>query len=238
MRTSVGRACALALAAYLKRALSPDIVVTSHWPDPDKRLPARAVSVIPVGRRRRDDASTLWQARRSNITPTEIEIQWEFGGVIQPLQLDLWDRSEDGRDDIIAQLDDALYAGLAETLQEPNGPQTIVSDPVRDGVLVPMLGRFEGGVCDCWFEEPAIDDTPDAIQRGEYRATYLGEGRTAFTVTRTSPRLLDAEIKIQTTLEPPGDVPTAVIPFATVTLTPDDSTTPPSVTVTHGTSTT
>jgi hypothetical protein len=239
VRTSIGQACAVALAAWLRQSLTPDVEVTARWPNPDKRLAKRALSVVPVGRRTRNDAMTVWlTGERTNISPTQATVQYQLGGIMQPLQMDIWASSEDERDDVIAQLDDVMNAGLAATLNVKNSTQTVYSDPVRDGILLPLAAPFAGLCGDFWFDDVAIDDTPDAIQRAEYRATYLGEARAPYTVTRTVPRLLEGTIEIQTTLSPPATVPTTEIPYRTVTLSPDDSTTPPSVTVTYGTSTT
>lgn len=237
MRVSVGQAAANALALWLQQALTRDITVYSHWPEADVRLRRRVVSIVPVGRRIRSDAVGVYTTpQRTNISATQATVQFQLGGIIQPIQLDVWASSQDERDDAIAQLDDALCAGIPATLNVANSTQSITGDPMRDGLLLQMGDGFQGNYVDFWFDDASIDDDADAIQRTEYRAIFMGEARTAYTVTRTVPRLLDVELKVQVTQAP---VPPSLsaVPYDTTTLTPNAGP-PPTVRVTHGKSST
>lgn len=234
MRTSVGKASANALGAFLKQSFaqngSGDVTVYSRWPNgPD--LKGRVISIIPVGNRVRDDSyGTIEVANRVNLSATTAQIRFRQGDLTQPLQLDVWCRSDDGRDDILAQLDDILHQGLPQTLNVLNSLQTITGDPVNDELSLPLAVPFDGDFATYQFDEESIDDTPDSIQRCEYRATFLGQARMPYSFFRTVPRLIAATMKIQATATP-GVAGGPVGPFVTTTLNAGN---PP--TKTHGTS--
>lgn len=231
LRVSTGQAGALALASYLQGQLSSDIVILAKWPDAGTRKPKRMVTVVPVGRRQRLDVSQDKQIlSRVNVNATTAQLVIRVGAYIQPTQLDVWDNTYAGRDDIIDQLDDALTQGLMVTL--PNAG--VIDDPVRDGITIPLMVPYVGNV-DVWMDEPEIDDSPDSVQRSEYRATYFGEIRGDFARTRTVARMQSLTAKIQTSTYAPGTAP-AGTQYDTTTLAVNP-TPPPAVKITHGQST-
>lgn len=191
---SIGQAGCNALAAWLKVALTTDIFVSDQWPDPDITLQQRTISIIQVGQRQRLDViggvGDIDSSQTANESAVFARYAFRIGSYMQPAQLDIWATNTIDRDDAIAQLDRALNTGAADTI----GP-AVTDDPVRDGVLVPLLitDGYAGNV-DCWFDEPVIDDTPAAIQRGEYRATYVGQIRGAFSRLIGAPRLVQANL--------------------------------------------
>lgn len=194
MQTSVGQAAANSLATYLKSTLSSDIVVYSHWPK-GPSLPKRVVSIIPVGRRTRgDEYGTLEFVDQVNLSTLSATITIKLGEQTQPIQLDIWTDTFDGRDDVIAQLDQLLYQGPVTTMAVPYSTPGRNSDPVNDELVLPFdlsnsqsPSPFAGQTVAFQFDDAVIDDTPDSIQRDEYRATFLGEARMAKTVFRTVP---------------------------------------------------
>jgi hypothetical protein len=191
-RVSVGQAAANALTTWIQAQVSSDISCFPHWPEPSQ-LPPKAISVVPAGKRRRLDVTTNPIVdSRVNVDPNTAQVEFRVGSYIQPVQLDVWTTDQSDRDDIIDQLDEALTAGMALTLGG-----AVTDDPVRDGVLLPLLASdgYSGNV-DCWLDEPEVDDSPDAILRQEYRATYLGEVRGAFSVVRTVGRLVRPHLSI------------------------------------------
>jgi hypothetical protein len=234
-RASIGQAAANALAAWLQTQLDSDIVIAPRWPDPGKPLPAKAVTVIRVGTPSRVDVSCLALVSRVNISPTVVRSTWQFGSMTQALQLDLWATNDFDRDDMLAQLSDALTAGIEQTLCVGVDPNTvgITGDPVRDGVLVPFLAA-DGypGNADFCFDTPMVDDDPQSIQRKEYRATYHGEAQFAYVVTRDTPRILAATLKQKVHQ---GAVAPVGMLYDTTTVAPNP-TPPPAAKITHGTS--
>jgi|GEM_PF-2299977 hypothetical protein len=232
-RVSIGKACANALARWLKTSLTEDVRVFDHWPA-SSRLKGRAVTVVRVSTREKDDSFGFYQqSGRTNLSPKSASIAFKFGDITQPLQLDAWADSEDGRDDLIAQLDDVLWAGVPQTMNTPNGPQTFTGNPFRDGLLLQLEDGFEGNTVDIVFDDVHIHDDAESIERREYRATWTGPAVASYAVTRTVPRMVQAELKAEITEKPVVMPPSP--PYSTVTLTLNP-TPPPAVTVTLGTS--
>lgn len=183
-QVTVVQAAANALALWLIKSLTSDIKVLEKWPEPDTQLPPKAVTVLKVGKRSRIPLTQLSVANVKVIGNGPLaRVGYQIGSVEQPMQLDVWATSDAERDDILAQLDVALYAGIDQTLGLPG-------DPVRDGLLLPLLDGHDGNNCDYWFDEPQIDDTPDAVQRSEFRAILFGEARMALVVTPNEPTAL------------------------------------------------
>ena len=237
MQTSVSRAAAQALGKWLTQSLTGEIKVHDKWPAVGVQLKGRVVTIVPVGNRERGDSyGTVEIVSRTNISATQCQIVFQQGELSQPLQLDVWADSDVGRDDVLAQLDQVLHAGRAQTLNIQNSVQSVYSDPFSDELVLAFdpTGPFNGAYCSFLFDDVAIDDTPDSIQRAEYRATLLGSSKMPYMYIRTVPRLISATFEQQVT-EATVFPPTTVLPYDTVTLTANGTTTP---TVTHGKSTT
>jgi hypothetical protein len=188
MATTVQQAAANALAAFLEDQLE-DVEVLPRWPEPDQDLPDRAVSVLLAGRRQDEH----WQAEVVNVEGTGASrtFHWKVKAVEQPVQLDVWARYDAQRDDILAQLDDALHQGTATTLNAPFG------SPTRDGPLL-ALDADDGheGYVDFTFEGAFNNDTPDAHTRAEYRATINGAATMSLVVKTQHPLLQVAGLLI------------------------------------------
>ncbi len=240
-RTSTGQAAANALASYLTTQLGRDIRVLARWPQASTRAVVKDVTIVPVGSRRRVDMQMTAVTIASqpltvaNGIPTSTKSTIAIGQYEQNFQLDVWANSYDARDDIIDQLDDALTQGPSVTLGSVY--QGLQSDPVRDGVLV-ALSSADGytGIVDFLLDEFDQDDSPDSIQRSEYRATYSGWARGVFARQRAIPLLVQATLKEQV-YEAPAPPLLTQVPYMTATLSPN-ATPPPAVKVTRGTSTT
>lgn len=208
-QVSVGQAAATALARHLKAALSQDVTVLDRWPefngnifaaltpgDEDQRA---VVSVIKVGRRQRLSVVTVpKQADVTNLPDGRVLVAWPIGSVIQPVQIDVWAKTDDDRDDLVRQLDDALNVGTSAI---PGAP---TADPAADGVQAPLdpaaLGY--GGTVDYFLDEPEIDDSPESVQRSEYRATYFGEARAPLAKVVTASTLAAAMLTLGATTQP------------------------------------
>jgi len=212
-RVSAPQAACNALAAWLSRTMTPDITVIPRWPEPSVKLPPKAISIVRVGRKSRIDAAGIWQTSRTNVSATKAQVNFMVGAIEQPVQLDVWASVDLYRDDMLAQLDDVLYAGVNQTLGKPG-------NPVRDGLLLKLGDGFDGWV-DFWFDDVDMYDSPDSVQRSEFRATLNGTARMAYGVSATTPRLLSATFKAQSSEFSPA---TPGTPYDTTTITPSGRT--------------
>ena len=181
MNVSVEQAAINALAAWLARSLGSDTAVSTHWPEPSKKLPARAVTILRAGAPEEEPLDPIIVGRVATGPHTSL-FTWRLRALRQPLQLDIWARHHAVRDDLLARLDVALNAGMGATLGVVN------ADPVRHGVVVP-LGDGYAGTADCYFDRPEVFDTPDAALRSEFRATARGWAEVDLTVTAPSSRI-------------------------------------------------
>jgi hypothetical protein len=202
MRTSVSRAAVQALGKWLTQSLTKDVKVRDKWPAAGVPLKGRSITIVAVGNRERGDSyGTIEIANRVNISATQCKLRIRQGEVSQPLQLDVWCDSDVGRDDVVAQLDQVLHAGRAETLNVKNSVQTVTSDPFSDELTLAFdpTGDYAGDYCTFLFDDVGIDDTPDTIQRAEYRATLLGSSKMPYSYFKVVPRLINATFAQQVT---------------------------------------
>ena len=233
LSVSIGQAACNALAAWLRTALTSDVIVFERWPEASEDLfstgstPARAVvTIVRVGARTRLSVVSLPTIDAiSAIVAGQFTVTFRVGAFIQPVQLDVWAKTDDDRDDIIAQLDVALTAGVNATI--PSAPAG--DDPVRDGVLVAMnpSDGFAGNI-DFFLDEPAITDSPESVARSEYRATYFGEARGPFVRSVLVPPMLALKLKQQLYVGAP--IPGALYDATVLNANP---TPPPAYTITH-----
>lgn len=198
-RVSINQAAANVLTAYLKVQF-PDCSVESHWPSPNKPLTPAAITVIQAGSRLRIDSSNINVLSQAPATgPNKYTYLYEVCGIEQSYQLDVWAPYDTVRDDLIARLDDALSQGIGVTMppaQPPPGQLAQLSnyDPVRDGVLF-ALGDGWTGTVDFIFDDVSINDDPNVASENEYRATYVGVGRMAYTLAATGTRMAHIKFK-------------------------------------------
>lgn len=234
MRVSTGQAGANALGDWLRSQLDPAVKVKTKW-DTQKLPPRGVVTVVPVGRRRREDVHAPFDVlQRQDLvhtggpTPTT-KLVMRLGGYIQPMQLDVWCSTYDERDELIDLLDDALTASPLKTLGAYAVEENLTADPVRDGILLRLRPQdgYEGFV-DVLFDEPEIDDTPDAVQRSEFRATYFGTSRGDYTRVRIVPRLTRLSLQAAIYDSEINPSPLTLVTFS------QNPTPPPPVLITHG----
>jgi hypothetical protein len=183
VKVSVEQAAVNALASWLVRSLGSDVKVSTHWPEPSQKLPAKAVTILRAGAPDEEPLDPIVVARVDPGTspPTSL-FTWRLRALRQPLQLDVWARHAPARDDLLARLDEALNTGMGATLGALN------ADPFRHGVVVPLADGWTGAA-DCFFDRPEVNDTPDAATRSEYRATVRGWAEVDLTLTAPSARL-------------------------------------------------
>jgi hypothetical protein len=181
MKLTVEQAVVNALGSWLARSLGKSVAVSAQWPEPTKKLPPKAITILRTGSPDEEPLDPIVVAR-VDTGPHVSLFTWRMRALRQPLQLDVWARHHAARDELLAELDVALNAPMSATIGVSS------SDPVRHGVVVP-LGDGWTGMADCFFDRPEVSDTPDAAARGEYRATVRGWADVDLTVTAPSARL-------------------------------------------------
>ena len=192
MTVSIQQAAQNALALWLARELD-GVTLWDRWPEANVRLPAKAVSVLRAGARRDEALDPEPIARRDvDGAPGRAIFTWRMRACTQPLQLDVWAHSDVARDDLLSRLEPALNASKARSL-----PSLALAnaDPVEHGLTL-LLADGWSGFAAYWFDEPAITDTPDAVQRSEYRATYRGTAMMQLTIDAESARLARARLRV------------------------------------------
>ena len=181
MKVTVEQAAVSALGAWLARCLGSSVAVSTQWPEPTKKLSAKAVTILRAGPAQSEPLDPVIVGRTDTGPHTSL-FTWRMRALRQPLQLDVWARHHAARDALLAELDVALNAPMGATIGALN------AEPVRHGVVVP-LGDGWTGAADCFFDRPDVSDTPDAAARGEYRATLAGWAEVDLTVTAPSARI-------------------------------------------------
>ncbi len=176
MAVSIEQAAANALAAWLASQIGSDVAVEARWPDPEKPLPPKAVTVLLAGVYSDDYLQPELAVERPVDERGPLPIyRWRVLERTQPLQLDVWATYDVVRDDLKKRLDDALNMGNLP--YEPVGPGLVLD-----------LGDGWDGKADFIFDAGAITDSPNAVQVSEYRATFSGEARIVLTIDAPSPK--------------------------------------------------
>ncbi len=177
--TTVQQAAVNALAAWLTSELTGGITVNQMWPEETVPL-TRAVTILRAG----PPVDVLFdpivelEEDTDPPDPTKVKITVSYKARQQRLQLDIWDTTDVGRDDIAAQLENALNTGDAATVGY------LHSDPVRAGMLLQFLVQ-DGwvGTIDYEFDGCEVMDTPDSVQRSEFRGLVRGTADMKLTKT-------------------------------------------------------
>lgn len=203
-KVSIQQAASTSLATYIRLQLQSqglgDVVITDRWPD-IKQLPPRAVSVLLSGEMETDRCdqfsvnSRIVVGNTVKLTYTVQQFQCR-----QPMQLDLWATSLPSLDDLIFRHDDMLNVGTSSL------PGAFNEDPFGEGACL-LLGSQEAGgtqqlqwnsVVMFWFESFVVQNTPDARQRQEYRASARGQAHFVYTSDRVMNQLLSPTLKLKT----------------------------------------
>lgn len=188
----VQQAAINALASWLTTRLTgTGIEVRKRWTEPDRPLPAKAITIIPAGARQDELLDPVVISQSTDGITGVTTYVYRLRCVTQPLQLDVWSTYAPVRDDILALLDLHLNVGEAITLGIAG------RDVMRQGLLL-ALGDGWTGYADICFDSPSYFDTPDSVQVSEYRGTLRGEAVIDLTVTATAPKL--ATIQLRQTL--------------------------------------
>lgn len=228
-RISPGQIAATTLQTWLSSQLTGGIVVYDRWAEPSVQRGTKVIAVSKVGVRRSTDVipNEAELTTRVNLTSTTMQLVVPMGRYEQDLTLDCWVTNDVDREDMIAQLDDALNTGPGLSVPSSGG------DPFEYGVLLAIAVSGFSGFIDYSFDDPEITDDADSNQTNEYHLVYPGVARGVFSQVRTMTRLVAAQIKVKgydTTDPDPNQL------YETTTLSVNP-TPPPAVIVTHGTST-
>lgn len=208
MSDSAGQVTATTLAAWLNATLTGGIKAFDRWVEPTVHKQTRAITITTVGPRRRLDVKRYPSSRKTTtISNTQVQMVVAIGDIIQELQIEIWCKNDVDRQDTIFQLDTALNSGTGLSLGDP-----FTDDPWSDGLLLQIPDNPSGfvGFVDYDFEGPELYNGDDANQRGEYRATYLGEARSELQqnrvvskMTQQTLSLVVSELSIGDTSIPP-----------------------------------
>lgn len=175
---SIQQAALNSLATWLSSNITGGVQISSRWPSPDRALPAKAITVLPAGRAsdmpiERNLINQVDIALTNNTTGT-----WQVRSRRQPIQIDVWALTQPDRDDLLAQLDSALNAA--------ESPLGFDQDPAGSGLLLTIADGWVNSFADFSFDGPDADDTPESVQRSEYRGTVTGDVYVMLTVDRVS----------------------------------------------------
>ena len=183
---SIEQAAASALANYLSTVLNTDpiapVSVEQRWPDPEKPLPALAVTVLLIGDAQHQLVSTTEPVSSQELIPpdaTKKLYRWKVAEVTQPLQIDCWATYDVARDDLRARVEAALQAG-DQTEDWPTPPGLDLALLSADG--------WEG-TAEFIFQAFGNMDNPSSAAQSEWRATARGESRVALYIDAVSPRM-------------------------------------------------
>lgn len=165
-----------------------DLRVESRWPDPQKQLPPRAITVTRIGARRDvavygEDAECL--GKGADIDATTALYEWSVRACAQTMQIDIWAVDDFARDDLKARLDVVLNGGSTPTGTanvNPVGGSLLVDLPAEDG--------WDGARADIIFGDSEDTDSPETTATNEYRATVKGEAWFTLSIQAQSPKLL------------------------------------------------
>ena len=186
----VQQAAINALKTWLdSRLTGTGIEVRKRWTEPDTKLPAKCVTIIPAGPREDQILEPIVVSQSTTLGVTTYV--YRIGCSTLPLQLDVWATYAPTRDEVLSLLDAHLNVGEAITLGQ------LGRDVVRRGLLLP-LGDGWSGYADICFDTPSYFDTPDSAQVQEFRATYRGEAVIDLTVQATAAKI--AQIILRQTL--------------------------------------
>ena|ERR1700690_1371256 len=180
------------LCAYLSTVM-PDVVFESTWPDPEKSLPVKAITLIPAGPRNLVFMQSPQLISFTELFPPDPILKlyrYRIAECEQPFQMDVWSQFAADRDDMVARLDQYINVGFSEL------PGLTGVDPADQNISLAMADGWEGSNAYFTFDTVSYDDTPDQVTRREYRATYKGMGYFNLSTTASSSTI--AQINIQT----------------------------------------
>lgn len=179
------------------------VSVAQRWPDPEKTLPALAVTVLLAGDAKHDLTTTTEPVSSQELVPpdaTKKLYRWKVAEVTVPLQIDCWATFDVARDDLRARVEAALQGG-DQAEDWPTGPGLDLALLVADG--------WEGSA-EFIFQAFGNMDTPNAAQQSEWRATARGQAFVALYIDAVSPRM--AHITLQQKLNDGAVLSSTVAP--------------------------
>lgn len=188
MAVSIEQAAANAAVAYIRTKFT-GIPINTRWPKSD--FSGKAITLITAGARRDESIQT----RVLGNTPmggNQTRALWQLAECSQPFQLDVWATTHADRTDILANLDVVLRAGFNSL------PWVTLADPFQNGFFVQIGDGWSDLVSTTAhfvFENPDYDDTPDGVNRSQYRATYRGTAYMKLALPATTARITRTTLK-------------------------------------------
>jgi hypothetical protein len=184
------------LASWLVAELSTvtgGVATEPRWVESDQKLPSKRITIIDAGPR---DIEWLEpEALRTTNVDLEagnpvkkVDVVWGLGFITQPIQLDVWARSDVELDDIQARLDASLNKGS-------RGLGLSNVDPFEPGLRRHLVDGWAPGIVDFLFEEPVLLQSPTSVGEGEWRAMYRGRATAQMTQTGRTARIARVLLK-------------------------------------------
>lgn len=204
MPITIQQAAINALATWLGTALNvaplAPVTISKRWPEPEKPLPPKAITILPMGQY--SDEALQPRVVSSRAAPSgnahRLLYRWAMLERTQPLQLDVWANQDITRSQLDEALDRALHAGDAATMGNVWG------DPVENylRLTLPVASGWDGvAVFD--FDSSSVIDEPGSVQSREFRAMRQGELRVMLYIEAESYR--QAEIQLRMMLDSRAD---------------------------------
>lgn len=177
MAVSIQQAALNRFARWLEQKLT-GVKVFSRWPAGGFKLPDRCITVVNAGPRQ-DQSIEPKTLSTTGVGPMQLDMLIAVEACTQAMQLDVWATTWPARDDILAQLDD-IFHGSDDDAVDPN------PGPTSTGIILKLEDGWEptNTFADFDFENPDCDETGNALERAQFRATSRGEARFMLTVTR------------------------------------------------------
>ena len=189
MAVTVQQAACNALKVWLAAKLT-DATVTQAWPDPQTPLPAKAITILRIGKPKRSEVYPEVVKTDAVVgDATHLLYTWRVAELEQDLQIDFWAQNDIALDDMIAQYDIAMHAGDDQTLGviAANPTEHDLTLAIGDGYSDTVHGYRSIAVFS--MGDPELVNTPDSILTSEYRAMSIGTLRCNFTMVTNSPRI-------------------------------------------------
>ncbi len=166
MGVSIQQAACNAAVAYLRTKL-PGLQIHARWPGQD--FPGKAITLITAGSRQ-DQPLEPRILSKTNQGDTQTNAVWQIAHCSQPVQLDIWAKTWDDRDSLLADMDRLLRGGFSPM------PAITFGDPIGAGLWVSLQDGWEATETTAYFsfQQPDFEDIPESIGRDQYRAIYRG----------------------------------------------------------------
>lgn len=191
--TPVHIAASYALQKYLQSIFQGEVAIEPKWPDADKELPNKGITILPAGPRKIEWLQEPELVSEEDLSPNTMKkYNWRIAECTQDYQLDIWTHYSDDRDDLVARLDRCLNVGDSAL-----STASLSTPSVDPGVALEMQNGWEMSNAYFLFDTIDYKDSPEQVMRNEFRATYKGSGMFNLIESSINPKLAKINIGIK-----------------------------------------